>query len=116
MSIIGGKLSGRALSAGTLNLYESNLKRLNGGEPIKNLNFLKKTDSIINDIKTKKPTTARSYVIAICSILKSDPKFKKEFWVFVEFASGYRMGAKCDPHTLIKIVDGETVIIKKDDI
>ena len=44
-----------------------------------------------------------------------DPKFKKEFWVFVEFASGYRMGAKCDPHTLIKIVDGETVIIKKDD-
>jgi len=73
------KLIGRGLSEGSLKLYESNLKRLNNNEPVKNLNFLKDTDSIIKKIKDKKDTTARSYVIAICSILKNDPKMKKQY-------------------------------------
>ena len=76
MSIIEGKLTGRGISEGSLKLYEGNLKRLNGNQDIKNLNFLKDTDSIIKQIKEKKDTTARSYVIAICSILKNDLKMK----------------------------------------
>ena len=54
MSIIEGKLTGRGISEGSLKLYEGNLKRLNGNQDIKNLNFLKDTESIIKQIKEKK--------------------------------------------------------------
>jgi hypothetical protein len=79
MSCIESKLTGRGLSEGSLKLYEANLKRLNNNNEVKNLNFLKDTESIIKQIKDKKDTTARSYIIAICSTLKNDPKMKKQY-------------------------------------
>ena len=82
MSVIEGKLTGRGLSEGSLKLYEANLKRLNNGNEIKNLNFLKDTESIIKQIKEKKDTTARSYIIAICSILKNDLKMQKQYDIY----------------------------------
>lgn len=88
------KLIGRGLSEGSLKLYQSNLKRLNNGETIKNLNFLKDTESIINKIKEKKDTTARSYVIAICSILKNDPKMKKQYDIYYNLLIEYNDNLK----------------------
>ena len=89
MSIIETKLIGRGLSEGSLKLYEANLKRLNNGNEIKNLNFLKDTESIIKQIKEKKDTTARSYIIAICSTLKNDPKMKKYYDIYYNILIEY---------------------------
>jgi hypothetical protein len=89
MSVIETKLTGRGLSEGSLKLYEANLKRLNNNQPIKNLTFLKDTESIINKIKEKKDTTARSYIIAICSILKNDPKMKKQQEIYYKLLIEY---------------------------
>jgi len=89
MSIIETKLNGRGLSEGSLKLYEANLKRLNNGNEIKSINFLKDTESIINKIKEKKDTTARSYIIAICSILKNDPKMKKQQEIYYKLLIEY---------------------------
>jgi hypothetical protein len=88
-SVIEGKLTGRGLSDGSLKLYEANLKRLNDGNEIKNLNFLKDTESIIQKIKEKKPTTARSYIIAICSILKNDVKMTKPYEIYYNLLIEY---------------------------
>jgi hypothetical protein len=89
MNVIEGKLTGRGLSEGSLKLYEANLKRLNNNEPIKNLNFLKDTESIIKQIKEKKDTTARSYIIAICSTLKNDVKMTKYYDVYYKLLIEY---------------------------
>jgi hypothetical protein len=88
-SVIEGKLTGRGLSEGSLKLYEANLKRLNNGLDIKNLNFLKDTESIIKQIKEKKDTTARSYIIAICSILKNDLKMQKPYKIYYDLLIEY---------------------------
>jgi hypothetical protein len=89
MSVIENKLIGRGLSENSLKLYEANLKRLNNGNEIKNLNFLKDTETIINKIKEKKDTTARSYIIAICSIIKNDPKLKKQYDIYYKILVEY---------------------------
>jgi hypothetical protein len=89
MSCIEGKLTGRGLSEGSLKLYEANLKRLNNNNEVKNLNFLKDTESIIKQIKDKKDTTARSYIIAICSTLKNDPKMKKQYDIYYNLLIEY---------------------------
>lgn len=88
-SVIEGKLTGRGLSENSLKLYEANLKRLNGNQDIKNLNFLKDTESIIKQIKEKKDTTARSYIIAICSILKNDVKMQKQYDIYYNLLIEY---------------------------
>lgn len=89
MSVIESKLTGRGLSEGSLKLYEANLKRLNKNQEIKNLNFLKDTESIIKQIKDKKDTTARSYIIAICSTLKNDVKMKKPYDIYYNLLIEY---------------------------
>ena len=63
----------------TFNLYVSNLVRLNDGQPPKNLNFLKNTETITAKIEKYKPNTQRTYYIGIVSLLKDVPKFKKVF-------------------------------------
>ena len=51
-------------------LYVRNLMKLNNDMPITNFNFLKEPKQILNMIKDYKPTTQRSYIIAICTISK----------------------------------------------
>ena len=70
-------LSNRQLSENSKNLYKRNLLKLNDNKPIKHFNFLKNKEGVIDKIKTLKPTTQRSYIISICSILRDIPKFKK---------------------------------------
>jgi len=64
------------------NLYIKNLTRLNDGQPIKNLKFLKDVGAIMTKLEEKyKPNTQRSYIISIVSLLKTvcedKPSYKK---------------------------------------
>ena len=68
----------------TLKLYLNNLIRLNDGQPIKNLNFLKNPDAIAEKISTYKPNTQRTYYIGIVSVLKENPKFKKQYKIYYD--------------------------------
>ena len=70
-------LKSKNISESSLKLYLSNLKRLNGGQEIKNLNFLKDIEKIVDKIKDYKPNTRRTYIISIVSLLKQEPKQKK---------------------------------------
>jgi len=58
-------------------LYMKNLKRLNGNQEIKNLNFLKDTPEIFSKIEKYKPNTQKTYLISIVSVLKAQPNMKK---------------------------------------
>ena len=69
----------RNLSDSSIKLYTSNIKRLNDNIIPKNLNFLKNTDTILEKIDKYKPTTKRSYLISIVSLLKEQPKFIQRF-------------------------------------
>ena len=70
-------LKNKNISENSLKLYLSNLKRLNDGMEIKNLNFLKDVPKILDKIKDYKPNTRRTYLISIVSLLKEEPKMKK---------------------------------------
>lgn len=63
----------------TKDIYENNLRRLNGGEPIKNYNFLKKTDVILSKIDHLKDNSRRTYIISIVSTLKGLKGFEKQY-------------------------------------
>jgi hypothetical protein len=71
---------GKAISESSKNLYLKNLVRLNDGQPLKNLNFLKDVEAIKTKLDALKANTRRTYIIAIVSLLKSSidqPKMKK---------------------------------------
>jgi len=52
------------------NLYMKNLVRLNGGNDIRNFNFLKNEKEILDKLEKYKPNTRRTYIISIVSLLK----------------------------------------------
>ena len=87
--LIDNALKNRQLSENSINLYKRNLLKLNDNKPIKNFNFLRNKEGVIDKIKNLKPTTQRSYIISICSILRDNPKFIKiydeYFILFKEF-------------------------------
>lgn len=58
------------ISESSIKLYLKNLIRLNDNKPIKTINFLKDSKKIMEKIKDKAPTTQRSYIISIVSLLK----------------------------------------------
>ena len=78
MDLIDNALKNRQLSENSINLYKRNLLKLNDNKPIKNFNFLRNKEGVIDKIKNLKPTTQRSYIISICSILRDNLKFKKK--------------------------------------
>lgn len=65
------KLKEKDLSDGSINLYLRNLKKLNNNEEFNSINFLSKTDNIIEKIKDLKDNTKRQYLISIVSCLKA---------------------------------------------
>jgi hypothetical protein len=71
------------ITPSTQNLYIKNLTRLSGGE-IKNINFLKDENEILEKLKKYQPNTQRTYIISIVSLLKSlstsDPKKYKKLY------------------------------------
>lgn len=77
MSKILNNLKEKEIAPSSLKLYLSNLKRLNDGQEIKNLNFLKDVEATLKKIEHYKDNTKRSYIISIVSLLKQEPKLKK---------------------------------------
>ena len=61
----------KPISDSSKKLYTRNLMKLNNDMPITNFNFLKEPNQILNMIKDYKPTTQRSYIIALCTVLKN---------------------------------------------
>ena len=61
----------KPISDSSKKLYTRNLMKLNNDMPITNFNFLKEPKHISIMIKNYKPTTQRSYIIAICTVLKN---------------------------------------------
>jgi hypothetical protein len=61
----------KPISDSSKKLYTRNLMKLNNNNDITNFNFLKEPKHILNMIKDYKPTTQRSYIIAICTVLKN---------------------------------------------
>ena len=82
-------LSNRQLSENSKNLYKRNLLKLNDNKEIKNFNFLKNKDEVLTKIKDLKPTTQRSYIISICSILRDNTKMKKSYDEYFELLKSY---------------------------
>jgi hypothetical protein len=71
---------GKTITDSSKKLYLANLVRLNGGQEIKNLNFLKDMEAIETKLNALKPNTRRTYIIAIVSLLKTlieQAKYKK---------------------------------------
>tara|TARA_R110002167_G_scaffold29132_1_gene97344 strand:+ start:30 stop:899 length:870 start_codon:yes stop_codon:yes gene_type:complete len=59
------------ISASSKKLYTHNLKKLNQDQEIKNLNFLKNKENILEMLESKKPNTKRTYLISIISAVKN---------------------------------------------
>jgi hypothetical protein len=92
MDLIENALKNRQSSENSINLYKRNLLKLNDNKPIKNFNFLRNKEGVIDKIKNLKPTTQRSYIISICSILRDIPKFKKtydEYFILLKEFNNY---------------------------
>lgn len=74
----------REISQFSKDIYSKNIVRLNDGEAIKNYNFLKKTDIIMNKINHLKPNSQRTYLISIVSSIKGLKGFEKEFKIYYD--------------------------------
>jgi len=68
--------------------------KLNDNKPIKSFNFLKNKEEILNKIKELKPTTQRSYIISICSVLRDIPKYKKMYEEYFELLKDFNNDLK----------------------
>jgi len=78
----------KPISDSSKKLYTRNLMKLNNDMPITNFNFLKEPKQILNMIKDYKPTTQRSYIIAICTILKNS-KHQNLYDMYFEILSNF---------------------------
>lgn len=71
------------ISESSKKLYTHNLKKLNGGNEITSLTFLKKKDAILSQMDSMNQNTKRTYLIAIVSAVKqSDNKAVKKLYEF----------------------------------
>jgi len=78
----------KPISDSSKKLYTRNLMKLNNDMPITNFNFLKEPKQILNMIKDYKPTTQRSYIIAICTVLKNS-KHHNLYDMYFEILSNF---------------------------
>lgn len=68
-------LKEKKLSVNSINLYIGNLQRLNDG-PLKNFNFLKNQNEIVEKLQKYKENTKRGYLISIVSVLSMNKDSK----------------------------------------
>lgn len=83
------KLKAKGITESSLKLYTNNLKRLNDGNEVKNVTFLKDFDAIVGKLEHYKPNTRRSYLISIVSFLKEEPKQKKLYDKYYDLMMQY---------------------------
>lgn len=78
-------LTDKGLAPSSIKLYLRNLEKLNGDEPLKNLNFLKDPTAIQEKLTKYKENTKRGYLISICSVLSLDKKTKPKQKLYDEY-------------------------------
>jgi len=78
----------KPISDSSKKLYTRNLMKLNNDQPITNFFFFKEPKNILNMIKDYKPTTQRSYIIAICTVLKNS-KHQDLYNIYFEMLSNF---------------------------
>ena len=71
-------LNVKKLAPGSIKLYMRNLEKLNDNLPLKNLNFLKNIQAVVDRISEYKDNTKRGYLISICSVLSLDKSSAKK--------------------------------------
>ena len=67
----------KGVSASSKNLYKKNLIRLNDNKPVEDIKFLSRPATIMKKLDDFKPTTQRTFIISIISLLSQIPKTKK---------------------------------------
>jgi integrase len=78
---------------------------LNDNFPLKNLNFLKNVDEIINKLKKYKENTKRGYLISICSALSTDKDTKTKMKIYNQY---YKLLS--DKNTELKKIENSNVL------
>lgn len=62
----------KPISESSRKLYQKNLEKLNDEKPVTSLGFLTDVSKIMQTISKYKPTTQRSFIISICTVLKNN--------------------------------------------
>jgi len=62
----------KPISESSRKLYQRNLEKLNDEKPVISLGFLTDVSKIMQTISKYKPTTQRSFIISICTVLKNN--------------------------------------------
>ena len=62
----------KPISESSRSLYRRNLEKLNDEKPVNSLGFLTDVSKIMQTISKYKPTTQRSFIISICTVLKNN--------------------------------------------
>ena len=62
----------KPISESSRKLYQRNLEKLNDEKPVTSLGFLTDVSKIMQTISKYKPTTQRSFIISICTVLKNN--------------------------------------------
>jgi len=71
----------KPISENSEKLYTRNLEKLNENKPVTDLKFLKNIKEVLSKIQKYKPTTQRSFIIAICTVLKNnDDKLYNQYY------------------------------------
>ena len=92
MTFIEEILNNKQLSESSKKLYTNNLRKLNNGNQIENIDFLKDIEKINEIISKYKPATQRSFIISIISVVKSEPElYKKYFDLLTKLNSGVKV-------------------------
>jgi hypothetical protein len=80
------RMKEKGLAESSIKLYLRNLRKLNGGQPLKNLTFLKNTVAINEQLADYKPNTVRNYIISIVSVLGLDKEKRGKKKLYQSYA------------------------------
>jgi hypothetical protein len=78
----------KKLSDSSKKLYMSNLIKLNSGNSIEDFNFLRDINKIETSISKYGLTTQRSFIIAVISIVKTEPELYKIYFDLLSQMNG----------------------------
>ena len=71
----------KPVSESSEKLYTRNLEKINDNKPVTELKFLTNIKQVLSKIQKYKPTTQRSFIIAICTVLKNnDDKLYNQYY------------------------------------
>ena len=71
----------KPISENSEKLYTRNLEKINDNKPVTELKYLKNIKEVLSKIQKYKPTTQRSFIIAICTVLKNnDDKLYNQYY------------------------------------